>query len=220
MMTNNNLLLYGSYARKDFHEKSDIDLLSITDGVPNKIIKGNINLSIYNLEKISKMSSQGALFIYHLVSEGVILNDEGNLLQDNIFLKFKLKNNYNLELSFSKSLLQDIQVKYKKLKYFTYANSKISWCLRTFIAALGANDSTPLFSVNSIAQTIDKEIINYLNIKHSPKNHYKIIDDILTIMSRYTKEDYQKSFDEELQKYRDDILYNMTLHSQKIEAFY
>lgn len=219
-MTNNNLLLYGSYARKDFHEKSDIDLLSVTDSNPNKIVKGNINLSIYNLEKIRKMSDQGALFIYHLVMEGVILNDEGNLIQENIFSRFVLKNDYNTELYFSKCLLKDIQNRYKKLKYFTYANSKISWCLRTFIAAFGANKSVPLFSASKIIEEFNKEIVGYINIKHSSQNHYQLIDDILVFMDNYFPDKNCNIFDQELEKYRKDILHNMVLHSQKVAFFY
>ena len=72
----NNLLIYGSHARGDSHKDSDIDLLSLTEDVSRKIIRGNINLSLYNVDKIHTMAKQGALFVYHLISEGTILNDE------------------------------------------------------------------------------------------------------------------------------------------------
>ena len=48
----NNLLIYGSHARGDSHKDSDIDLLSLTEDVSRKIIRGNINLSLYNVDKI------------------------------------------------------------------------------------------------------------------------------------------------------------------------
>ena len=76
-----NLLIYGSQARGDAHKNSDVDLLSLTEKESHKIIQGKVNLSLYNVDKMKQMSIDGTLFVYHLVSEEVILTAVNNMFQ-------------------------------------------------------------------------------------------------------------------------------------------
>lgn len=221
----NNLLIYGSQARGDSHKDSDVDLLSLTEEESHKVTQGKINLSLYNINKINKMSKDGTLFAYHLITEGVILNDEDDILQKNIFDTFSLKNNYNEELIFSHFLLTEIQEKYKDLKTYAYANSKIIWCLRTAIAALGAENSIPLFSKNSIDEKFGRNISSLLNIKNSHKDNRKKIFQILEFIEQHTKElnineININNFNEGLLKYRKQIHHNLNFNSKSINSFY
>ena len=76
------VILFGSYARGDFHENSDIDLIivgifkerffdrigKILDLVPNDL---NIEPFVYTKEEFEKMRENGNPFIITAVSEGV-----------------------------------------------------------------------------------------------------------------------------------------------------
>lgn len=78
------IILFGSYARGDFHENSDIDLIivgifkerffdrigKILDLVPNDL---NIEPFVYTNEEFEKMRENGNPFIITAVSEGVQL---------------------------------------------------------------------------------------------------------------------------------------------------
>lgn len=216
----NNLLVYGSHARGDFHKDSDIDLLSLTENESTKVIQGNINLSLYNVSKINNMAKEGALFVYHLVSEGIILNDENNVLQENIFNAFSLKENYSEEIFFSYSLLKEIENRYEELKTFTYANSKIIWCLRTVIAAIGAQKSIPIFSIENTSKNFGKDIVKLLSIKHSSKDNRKKIYQILNFIEQYLTEFNEDNLSEELLKYRKQVIYNLNINSKSIDSFY
>lgn len=216
----NNLLIYGSHARGDSHKDSDIDLLSLTENVSRKIIRGNINLSLYNVDKIHNMSKEGALFVYHLISEGAILNDENNVLKKNIFDVFSLKNNYSEEIFFSYVLLREIENKYKDLKTFTYDNSKIIWCLITVMAAVGAEKSIPIFSIESASKNFDKNITKLVTIKHSSKDHKKKIPEILNFIEQHITEFDENDFNEELLKYKTQIIHNLHFNSKSIDSFY
>ncbi len=189
-MISNNLLLYGSLARGDAHEASDIDLLSVIAGKSKKIIKGRINLSLYNKEKIREMAIIGSLFVYHLVSEGVVLSDDDNVLGKDIFSLFVRKDSYVEEMLFSRYLLSLIECEYHFLKKYRSANLSVSWCIRTFIAGLGANNDIPLFSVKKISEELGAHVVKYLNIKNSVSNDINVIYEIGLFMDKYIDVDY------------------------------
>lgn len=135
---NNNLLLYGSFARGDFEPESDVDMLTIVRGHSYKAVFNKINISYYNHEKLTEMSASGSLFVFHLNRESRILTDEDNILSDVLFGRFLLKPNYDEDISFAKSLLNDIYDQYDQIDNYSYANSKVSWCLRTIYSGIGA----------------------------------------------------------------------------------
>lgn len=205
----NNLMIYGSYARNDFKKDSDIDLLALTNElISKKIIKNNINLSVYSIQKFEEMINIGSLFIYHLKTEGKILYDENNLLNDLLYKKFTLKINYNMEISFSYNLIKEIISIYSNINDITFAHSKIIWSLRTVFSAIGAEKEIPIFSTKSILNEFGKDAIKYLEIKKiNIKNKSLIIklrDFVKDIIKNRNLESIKYSNDLEI--YKNNIL--------------
>ena len=177
---NNNLLIYGSVARGDSTKFSDIDLLTVGNDISRKIIIDKTNVSYYNISKFKEMASMGSLFIFHLNQEAKILYDDGDILSNIIYNEFTLKPNYNEEILFALDLLNEISLIYNKTKNFSFANSKIAWCLRTIYSGLGANSGRPIYSTNSILNSFGNNAIEFLSIKKKSTNQYKLLPKILS----------------------------------------
>jgi predicted nucleotidyltransferase len=74
-------LLYGSYARGDYHLNSDVDVLRITTSrqCTNRV-DGHVSLHYYDIKDLLSMARQGNLFILHLITEAKPLHDPRNYL--------------------------------------------------------------------------------------------------------------------------------------------
>src|SRR5205809_982801 len=81
------VFLFGSYARGDQDESSDIDILVITHGekllseilslVPDLEIKTKLSLAPYSSSIFVALYKSGSLFVKHLITEGKLLYDDG-----------------------------------------------------------------------------------------------------------------------------------------------
>lgn len=69
------VLLYGSYARGDQSELSDIDILQVTPTRRRSYSNGQINVTCYTAEQLMTLASSGSMFARHVVSEAVPLID-------------------------------------------------------------------------------------------------------------------------------------------------
>jgi hypothetical protein len=73
-------MLYGSYARGDATEGSDIDLLAVTNGRPGSWQEGHLSLTAYAAGHLQTLAQRGSLFVLHLCHEGrVICDPDGTL---------------------------------------------------------------------------------------------------------------------------------------------
>jgi predicted nucleotidyltransferase len=204
---NNNLLLYGSFSRGDFTTESDVDLLTIINGYSYKSISKKINISYYNKDKLTDMSISGSLFVFHLNREAKILIDEDNTLAEIIFNKFILKKDYNEDIIFAKTLLNDIYEKYDNINNYSYANSKVSWCLRTFYGGIGANQNLAIFSRERIISQFGKESGKFLEIKILDTYQKKLISKIIRHIDNFfdLKINLLESFRTDLQTFRIEV---------------
>jgi hypothetical protein len=75
------LMLYGSHARGDSSESSDIDLLQVSDR-PRHYERGSVSVSVYTPTQLLTMSRAGSLFAMHLKLEGKIVSDDHGYLAD------------------------------------------------------------------------------------------------------------------------------------------
>jgi predicted nucleotidyltransferase len=79
--------LIGSYARKDYSEYSDIDILLITSKdikrseilryIDSSVLKNKLSLLPYSKMRFTEMYKNGNLFVRHVMAEGELLFDDG-----------------------------------------------------------------------------------------------------------------------------------------------
>ncbi|EBR0355637.1 hypothetical protein DNY06_19790 [Salmonella enterica subsp. enterica serovar Javiana] len=155
------LVIFGSKARHDSEPDSDVDLLGVYDGdsvIPKAI--DNVHLFLYPEKHISHLMKSGDLFALHLVKESVTIY--GNDVIDNLFSQFTYKNNYVDEICTARELAMSIINSYQDIKDTKIANKKLSWCVRTSIIALSANNREPVFSKKRMSEYI---VINGITSK-------------------------------------------------------
>jgi len=77
------VMFFGSTARGDVHEFSDVDLLLVcSNTLEARRVVHHLNhrfeVSVYSPEELASMAKLGLPFIHHLAGEGVVLNDDGS----------------------------------------------------------------------------------------------------------------------------------------------
>src|SRR6516225_10395691 len=74
------LFLYGSHARGDAEETSDVDVLQVTPSHTAPYTVGRVNVTCYTLEQLLRLARHGSLFARHLVEEALPLADPQDVL--------------------------------------------------------------------------------------------------------------------------------------------
>jgi hypothetical protein len=74
------LFLYGSHARGDAVETSDVDVLQVTPAHTAPYAVGRINVTCYTIEQLLRIARRGGLFARHLVEEALALADPQDVL--------------------------------------------------------------------------------------------------------------------------------------------
>jgi len=74
------LFLYGSYARGDAEETSDVDILQVTAVHTAPYAVGRLNVTCYTGDQLLRLARSGGLFARHLVEEALPIVDPQDLL--------------------------------------------------------------------------------------------------------------------------------------------
>jgi predicted nucleotidyltransferase len=75
------LFLYGSHARGDAKDTSDIDILQVTPAHTVPYTIGYFNVTCYTPDQLLRLARRGALFARHLISEAEPIVDPEHLLR-------------------------------------------------------------------------------------------------------------------------------------------
>jgi hypothetical protein len=176
------VILYGSRARGDYRAKSDVDLLGVIESGPvrKEISAGGASFYHYPAKLLVKNASDGDLFIYHLVSEGIVLHDTIGFYEG-IGRLFKLRSSYKSEIQLS-SIIVQFFLSRPKLLVRKSARKRLIWALRTLLIAKSAEHKVPRFSstaldsfagVNGFKDMVDNR--NQLDILNSVKVSRRIL---------------------------------------------
>ncbi|QFH63259.1 nucleotidyltransferase domain-containing protein [Leclercia adecarboxylata] len=193
------LILFGSHSRGDNTIDSDIDLLGIEDAQQFTVRNvEKVNFSFYSTEKSLQMCKEGDLFFLHIISEGKCLFNDSffNQLRNS----FRFKESYLNEAAIAYYLAQKIIKNSPNISNWSVANKRISWCVRTILIALSAEQRNPIYSKTQLSAKL-------IEIGFESKSTLLLIDakkinyenkDILNLLSYFI---YKYSFlEKELSK--------------------
>jgi predicted nucleotidyltransferase len=177
----NSLILFGSCARGDINEHSDVDLLALTlNNKTTKISFDKFIINYYSKSQLEKMTKEGSLFIWHLVTEGKILFDINNEYA-NIIKNFKLKENYLTERKLATEigwLLMSKDVKNHRISV-----NILLYSIRTIVLTHLVLKNIPAFSQKSMLDNFtDPLLVKLLTLKYKnglTKSDLKIFKEFL-----------------------------------------
>lgn len=168
------LMLFGSHARKDHAGNSDVDLLQLASKPRASYKLGNVNVAVYDEATLSSMATQGSLFILHLVTEGVVLQDTSGVLTACLAL-YKKPDSYLpvfRELRLLADLLATSQASYESA--WQQYNDTAIYILRTLLFATQAAFGTPSFSMRVISSRLnDPELYRLSLLKYDSRSDWK-----------------------------------------------
>lgn len=185
-MSFESLFLYGSAARGDQNNDSDVDLLGITKSdTYSMVVKKRVNVAIYPLDKVLKMAMEGNLFILHIIEEGKIIYDPDGYFQQLNF-KFKFKDSYNDDVGHASDLGWMLIKLSKNTDNFAFLNKRIAWCVRTILIARSAEKRTPFFSARTLASFANAELVlSLIKNKHNPHFDKKNLQQFENFLSEF-----------------------------------
>ncbi len=155
----NGILVYGSRARGDSIQTSDLDLLALLANPRGSRIDGHVTLSVYTPAQL--VSASGTLFGMHLSRDSKIIHDTHHILAS-ILQSFR---NPDPEILLSRvrhySALLDVS-ETDRTVYLTGIVRLARYLLRTAIYALALKGKSPCFSVRELADRFSEPELVYL----------------------------------------------------------
>jgi len=172
------LLLYGSWARNEGKEHSDIDLLVLSDARGGQHHSESVSVSFYSSTQLEGASR--TLFGMHLARDGLILHDTDRQLE--VILE-------NLEPPNPTTLLQRVRhftmildvTESDKGAYTPGLTQVARYLLRTAIYVLALQEGRPCFSVEDLAIRFRQpELVTLLSSHPSvyPSPTKAVLDDL------------------------------------------
>lgn len=157
--------LFGSRARGDYNEGSDVDVLLWTDGGwPQAATSYGVALAHYPRDMLLEMAARGDLFIGHLVTEAVALWDPRDLLGE-------LRRAYVRPRDLSQVIANATDLGRLLLgrdRHFPpdLFNMRAAWVARTIMIARVAEEGELIFSLHRLTDHLDSpEGLRLVNAK-------------------------------------------------------
>lgn len=147
------LLLFGSRARGDHSDSSDIDLLAITEN-EKPTVSGCADASLfhYSFDWLQNKASSGDLFVWHLVTEAIAIYDPADNLCA-LRQEFRFKGDYRKQITQASDVGWLISLLGDEMSA-EEANRWLAWAVRTISIAHAATLQKPAFSGSALAKVL------------------------------------------------------------------
>ena len=178
------LLLFGSRARGDHSNDSDIDLLAASDvSEPTVTGMGPATLYHYNTDWLNSKAKQGDLFVWHLIEEALAIFDPHDFLAE-LQKQFRFSASYEDEIATASDVGWAIASLWGELDAPSI-NKRLAWSVRTIAIARAAAMHMPAFSADALA-----EALGYPNIVSlvGQKDRLELSDESLNSFLRFLAE--------------------------------
>lgn len=155
-------MLFGSAARGDIDEHSDIDVLVLRKGRAATTRSGRFNLSSYSASQLAAMASYGSLFVRHLAMDGIICEDPTGALQRALdhYQKPASYTHFKAELKATVPLFDVSEADFNRCSN-RWLSTAI-YCLRSYIYIRADEENVLHFSLRELARITEWEDVNLL----------------------------------------------------------
>jgi hypothetical protein len=177
------LVLFGSFARGDATQESDVDVIQISPERKRSYACGRISVAVYTRAQLFKMARSGDLFAAHIAKEGQVLHGPQTFLSD-LQEAFVRRANYQGlrdELRASLPLL-DILPEHYKARSERY-DSLAQFLLRSWVYSLAADAGEYVFSMQKVAIQLNDPRL--LQIRKLPKQTWSTFRAVVSIAESY-----------------------------------
>lgn len=200
------VLLFGSRARNDHENASDVDLLYVcNETAPRHVSAGKTSMFFYPWKKLLADAVAGDLFVGHIAFEGRAYSDPNNLL-GRLRAAFQFKPNYETEIDHAADLGWFI-IRYPEQLKPSLRAKRMIWCVRTILIARLAERGQLVFAPKQLAELARSKAARELL---EERRRRRTDDKMMRNLSKFlvTEADTQRwhrtaSLDDFVQRFRD-----------------
>jgi hypothetical protein len=144
------LFLYGSHARGDAKDTSDVDILQVTPVHTAPYTIRSFNITCYTFEQLMRLAGRGGLFARHLVEEAVPLDDPHDILGalKSAYVATQTYDGVRKEVCGCAPLLDVAECKFNE--NIEGLSSLASYLIRTYLYALAFERGARSFAMDHI----------------------------------------------------------------------
>jgi predicted nucleotidyltransferase len=148
------IFLYGSHARGDSGEMSDIDILQVTTSHAAPYAVGRVNVTCYTVKQLLDLAREGSLFARHLISEAQPLNDPYKILEamKSAYVSPMTYDPVRREVCACAPLLDVDQAEY--IENREGLTSLVTYLIRTYLYALAFDQGAQSFAMGHIVELL------------------------------------------------------------------
>ena len=144
------LILYGSRARGDHRQRSDVDLLGVVESsaIHREVTARGASFYHYPSHTLIAKAESGDLFALHLVEEGIVLHDTVDFFEK-VRSSFRFREDYKSTIKEAQAVLRFLRDR-RSLIDKPKVRKRMVWAMRTIIIARAAEKRSPVFASKAL----------------------------------------------------------------------